>query len=246
MVIANVLNIYTTVAGLWQYDYGQILRLQGIKLPTAVEIHFSLQEKGGESVTRIGTTKDGVTDVVIPDSMLENDATTMDYKIYAFVYLADSESGQTEYKISISVKSRPKPESFEKPEDAELFRQAITEVNNSAEVALQSKKEAEQSKTAAETAAQQAAQSKTDIDNIKSDIEEAAKGENVSQIQKNMNDIGSLKESLEIEKNHTETEYKEEVVQLEITEGQAISTDGELYSSAYARWGKASVEGLCK
>lgn len=143
MVIANVLNIYTTVAGLWQYDYGQILRLQGIKLPTAVEIHFSLQEKGGESVTRIGTTKDGVTDVAIPDSMLENDATTMDYKIYAFVYLADSESGRTEYKVSMSVKSRPKPESFEKPEDAELFRQAITEVNNSAEVALQSKKEAE-------------------------------------------------------------------------------------------------------
>ena len=143
MVIANVLNTYTTAAGLWQYDYGQILRLQGIKLPTAVEIHFSLQEKGGESVTRIGTTKDGVTDVVVPDSMLENDATTMDYKIYAFIYLADSESGQTEYKISMSVKSRPKPEGFKKPEDAELFRQAITEVNNSAEVALQSKKEAE-------------------------------------------------------------------------------------------------------
>lgn len=58
--------------------------------------------------------------------------------------------------------------------------------------------------------------------------------------------IGELKESLEIEKNHTETEYKEEVVPLEITEGQAISTDGELYSSAYARWGKAPVEGLCK
>ncbi len=143
MVIANVLNTYTTAAGLWQYDYGQILRLQGIKLPTAVEIHFSLQEKGGESVTRIGTTKDGVTDVVVPDSMLENDATTMDYKIYAFIYLADSESGQTEYKISMSVKSRPKPEGFKKPEDAELFRRAIAEVNSSAEIALQSKKEAE-------------------------------------------------------------------------------------------------------
>lgn len=353
MVIANILNTYTTVAGLWQYDYGQILRLQGIKLPTAVEIHFSLQEKGGESVTRIGTTKDGVTDVVIPDSMLENDATTMDYKIYAFIYLADSESGQTEYKISMSVKSRPKPEGFEKPEDAELFRQAITEVNNSAEVALQSKKEAEawahghveyadrdednakyyakqakdeaekiqgkvkegkeeidryikenrndlkgeigkvetsraavelckqevesaqadveqmrqdtqqaaqnasdanaeaqqavqqaeasrsaaqtseqnaaasrdfantykeaaetaksaaetaaqnasESKTAAETAAQNAAQSKADIDSIKAGIEEAAKGENVSQIQKNMSDIGQLKESVSNIKN---------------------------------------------
>lgn len=143
MVIANVLNTYTTAAGLWQYDYGQILRLQGIKLPTAVEIHFSLQEKGGESVTRIGTTRDGVTDVVIPDSMLENDATTMDYKIYAFVYLADSESGRTEYKVSMSVKSRPKPESFERQEDGELFRKAISEVNKSADSALQSKKEAE-------------------------------------------------------------------------------------------------------
>lgn len=121
MVIANVLNTYTTVAGLWQYDYGQILRLQGIKLPTAVEIHFSLQEKGGESVTRIGTTKDGVTDVVIPDSMLENADTAADYKIYAFIYLADQEIGQTEYKISMSVRSRPRPEQFEKQEDSELF-----------------------------------------------------------------------------------------------------------------------------
>lgn len=45
MVIANVLNTYTTAAGLWQYDYGQILRLQGIKLPTAVEIHFHCKKK---------------------------------------------------------------------------------------------------------------------------------------------------------------------------------------------------------
>lgn len=143
MVIANVLNTYTTASGLWQYDYGQILRIQGLALPTAVEIHFSLSERGGQAVTRVGTTRDNVTDVVIPDSMLENGDTTADYKIYAFIYLTDSESGQTEYKISMSVKSRPKPEGFEKPEDAELFRQAITEVNNSAKVALQSKKEAE-------------------------------------------------------------------------------------------------------
>lgn len=58
--------------------------------------------------------------------------------------------------------------------------------------------------------------------------------------------IGSLKFFLEIEKNHTETEYEEEAVSLEITEGQAISTNGELYSSAYARWGKASIGGSCK
>ena len=48
---------------IWQYDYGQILRIQGLTLPTAVEVHFSLQNTGGETTTRIGVTKDGVTDV---------------------------------------------------------------------------------------------------------------------------------------------------------------------------------------
>ena len=32
-------NVY----GLWQYDYGQVLRIQGLHLPSMVEIHFSLQ-----------------------------------------------------------------------------------------------------------------------------------------------------------------------------------------------------------
>ena len=40
--------------------------------------------------------------------------------------------GQTEYKISMPVKSRPKPEGFSRPEDTELFREAINEVNKSA------------------------------------------------------------------------------------------------------------------
>ena len=60
--------------GLWQWSYGQILRIQGLSLPTAAEIHFSSQERNGESVTRIGITKDGVTDVVIPYCMLENES----------------------------------------------------------------------------------------------------------------------------------------------------------------------------
>lgn len=181
MVIANVLNTYTTVAGLWQYDYGQILRLQGIKLPTAVEIHFSLQEKGGESVTRIGTTKDGVTDVVVPDSMLENDATTMDYKIYAFVYLANSESGQTEYKISMSVKARPKPEQFEKPEDEKLFRQAIAAVNESATSAQESATRAETAKeesvAAAKKAKQSAEEASTSAQNAKNSADASKESE---------------------------------------------------------------------
>lgn len=143
MIAVNIVNTYTSCSGLWQYDYGQILRIQGLDLPTAVEIHFSLQEKGGETITRIGMSKDGATDVVIPDSLLENNNSDMDYKIFVFVYLTDERTGHTEYKIAISVKSRPKPQPFDKPEDAELFREAIKEVNASAEMAQTAAKEAE-------------------------------------------------------------------------------------------------------
>lgn len=131
------------VYGIWQWDYGQVLRIQGLMLPTAVEIHFSLLQSGGEAVTRIGVTKDRVTDVTIPDSLLENGNTASDYRIYAFIYLSDVDSGQTEYRITMSVKSRPKPEAWEKPEDAEIFREAIAAVNADAEAAGQSAAEAE-------------------------------------------------------------------------------------------------------
>lgn len=143
MVIANIDSTCTRCSGLWQYDYGQVLRIQGVNLPTAVEIHFSLDDRGGKSVTRVGTTKDNATDVVIPDSMLENNDTTSSYKIYAFIYATDQESGQTEYKISMDVKARPKPEQFDTPESSELFRQAILEVNRSAESAKKSARESE-------------------------------------------------------------------------------------------------------
>ena len=127
---------YAHAYGLWQWDYGQQLRIEGLHLPTAVEIHFALQETGGEAITRVGTTKDGVTTVTIPDSMLEGNSTawTADkaYNIYAWVYLSDKSSGETIKRITMQVKSRPKPEAFEAPGDGEIFRQAIEAVNDAA------------------------------------------------------------------------------------------------------------------
>ena len=61
-----------------------------MNLPKAVEMHFSLEETGGTSVTRIGTTKDSVTDVPIPDSMLENEESDQNYNVDAFVFLTTS------------------------------------------------------------------------------------------------------------------------------------------------------------
>lgn len=103
---------YTNVVGLWKYDYGQILRISGLNMPKTVEIHFSLNETYGSSVTRIGITKDGITDVSIPDSMLENENTKQNYNVYAFIFLTDENSGNTEYRIKIPVKARPKPEAI--------------------------------------------------------------------------------------------------------------------------------------
>lgn len=76
---------------------------------------------------------------------------------------------------------------------ANTYKEAAETAKSAAETAAQN---ASESKTAAETAAQNAAQSKADIESIKAGIEEAAKGENVLQIKKNMNDIDSLKEDL--------------------------------------------------
>lgn len=132
MITAKFQKNYNFAAayGLWQYNYGAVLHIEGLKLPPATEIHFSLQETGGESETRVGVTKDGATEVCIPDAMLENEDTTIDYAIYAYIYLTDDVSGRTVYKIKMPVKSRPKPSNFGSKESQELFREAIQAVND--------------------------------------------------------------------------------------------------------------------
>ena len=153
---------YAHAYGLWQWDYGQQLRIEGLHLPTAVEIHFALTETGGEAITRVGTTKDGVTTVTIPDSMLEGNSTvwTADkaYNIYAWVYLSDKSSGETIKRITMQVKSRPKPEAFEAPGDGEIFHEAIEAVNDAAKRAEEAGDKAIAAADEAEKAATQTAE----------------------------------------------------------------------------------------
>lgn len=146
-----------TANGVRQFDYGQILRIQGLQLPTAVEVHFALIDSK-DSVTRIGTTKDGVTDVVIPDSMIEAGK-----NIFAYVYLRDSESGQTEYEIKIVVTTRAKPEAFDTPEDKELFAQAIEAVNEAADRAEKAGQAATEAAGQAAEDAQQTAEDRKEV-----------------------------------------------------------------------------------
>lgn len=121
------------VDDIWQWDYGQILRIQGLSLPTAVEIHFSLDEQNGEALRRIGMTKDGVTDVVIPDLMLENESAYGDsYYFFAYIYLIDETSGNTEYKIRAKVSTRSKPEGYVSGGN-DTFAEILKTVNEIAE-----------------------------------------------------------------------------------------------------------------
>ncbi|MCF7628954.1 GDSL-type esterase/lipase family protein [[Ruminococcus] lactaris] len=151
-----------------------------MKIPAAVEVQFSTTERIGETVTRIGVTKEGVTEAPIPDTLLEGGGTTQDYTIYAFVYIENGDSGKTEYRVSIKVRARPKPEAHATPEEGELFRQAIVAVAESADRAESARKSAETSadeaKTAkenAETAVKNAEAFKTEAETAKNDAVQA-------------------------------------------------------------------------
>lgn len=111
-----------------QWDYGQQLVIQGLKLPTSVEVHFAVCGSSDPAKVRVGTTADGITTAPIPDGVLEQPKDIM-----AYIYLTDENSGKTVYTIRIKNSPRAKPEIQNKPEEAELFREAIAAVNAAAD-----------------------------------------------------------------------------------------------------------------
>lgn len=193
------------VKGIWQWNYGQILRIDGLNLPEAVEVHFSLDETGGEAKRRIGVTKEGVTDVRIPDFIVEADRST-NYTAYAFIYVADREYGNTVKKIAMEITSRPRPEAFIKPCEKELFDDAIEATRES----LAGSREAAELSEAwahgrddypdrvednAKYYADQAKELRLQTGEDKSSVEEMKRSveESRMQVEKNLNDTKALK-----------------------------------------------------
>lgn len=124
MVIANFKDgeLKTQTTPMHQWDYGQKLRIQGLKLPSAVEIHFA-EANAASAITRLGITTDGVTDAPIPDQLFEQKETVL-----AYVYLTDETSGLTIYKITIPVIERAKPEEWSEPETKEIFEEVLAQL----------------------------------------------------------------------------------------------------------------------
>lgn len=200
---------YASTLGVWQYDYGRVLRITGPELPPAVEVQFSLDEKSGETLSRVGTTVDGVTEVKIPDELLTHSATS-NYRIYAYIYLTDETSGNTKYEIIIPVRVRSKPTSpAEDPEtDPDLFRETVVAVNASAE--------------RAENAASSAMESAASADETLAEIKRVADG-----ISGNIENANTMKSELSDMINNAEIEKKE----LELSIGKAGEAKMALDSS---------------
>lgn len=125
--MSNVVNAHVrgTTCGttpLYQYDYGQILKIHGVELPDAYEVHFSNTQNGNATVS-IGNA-DGVE---IPDIYLQSGD-----PIYAWIYLHTGEDdGETKYLITIPVITRAAiTGETPTPVQQDAITQAIAALNN--------------------------------------------------------------------------------------------------------------------
>lgn len=141
---------YTIAYGLWQWDYGQTLRITGVDFSELnVEVHFSYNEDNDDSTLAIGVVKNinyeskiivngeektvvetsQVLDVTIPKDLLCN-KNKKNYIIYAFLYLSNMETGYTIKKVVLPVKSRAKPSYIHSAKDEEMFHSTIEQIND--------------------------------------------------------------------------------------------------------------------
>ena len=91
---------YTASAGeLYQWDYGQRIKICGVMLPESYIVHYSHMDTG-DAVSVTGDS----TGAEVPDELLESGE-----DIYGWIFVQDGESGKTEYRFKIYVNKRPKP-----------------------------------------------------------------------------------------------------------------------------------------
>jgi len=85
------------VGPLWQYDYGQILKIEGIDLPLVYEVHFANDPRGMAK-----TVSGGENGVAIPDEYLTSGA-----NVFAWLFLhTGNDDGATKFEVEIAVRRR--------------------------------------------------------------------------------------------------------------------------------------------
>lgn len=218
---------------LYQWNYGQILRIIDADLPMAVEIGFSTTEKSGDSDVRVGSTNNGVTTVAIPNKLFEEERST-DYSIYAFVYVTDENSGTTVHEIVIPVKARAKQgDPSEDPSiDPSIFKDAVNAVNASAERAETAEKSAKESADKAKEYAESARKSKEDVEKARNNAISAIGIEKESALR------GIESKTVEsLQKIHSQTEESQNGIKQSIADATEKKTelDGAISNATDAK-----------
>ena len=137
----NIINVAFTdrktayIEGLTQWDRGYLLKVTGIEdLDGIVEVHFSLNETGGEAKRVLATVENGTLTVDIANFILQSEE-IVNYNAYAFIYPNDGDKAKTVRKIVFTVEARPKPADWVKPNEPDILVQLIEEVGNKADKA---------------------------------------------------------------------------------------------------------------
>lgn len=116
----------TTVSGLYQWDYGQVLEIECADIGSEIlEVHFASPNMT-EAIVRPCTFANDIATVPIPDECLEQ-AT----KLTAWVYKVDSTQGHTIKKIILPITARTRPSlSRDIPaETIDKYGELIQEIN---------------------------------------------------------------------------------------------------------------------
>lgn len=143
---------YTVTAKRTRTDYGQVLEISGVDLPSTFECIFSNSStSAGVGKKMIGSNQR----VLIPDEYLTTGQT-----IYAWILLHDTEDdGRHMYSIKIPVDDMPDTSPEEPtPVEQSVISQAITALNTAVETTTQKASEASESADRAEESADRAEQ----------------------------------------------------------------------------------------
>ena len=168
-------NVYARESGLWQFDFGQRLRIEGIDISEVTEIDFSLKSTGSESIPMVAVPRGGGIEVEIPDSLLaakEN----QDYFIYAFIYLIDGDSGETTRRITLDVKARPGRKGKDPGSDPDPFAEVIKEIRDAASRAEGAVVKATEAADDIKESREQIVTNKIDITTLQKDIDKLEEG----------------------------------------------------------------------
>ena len=111
-----------TVSGLWQWDYGQMLRISGLGVQgDHIQVHFA-PVGCRKALIQIGEVDDtGDVTVEIPSELLRKGE-----DLSAFVYIADEDSGETTHEIRMPVRRRPKPQEYDAPDEKNTLEQILS------------------------------------------------------------------------------------------------------------------------